>query len=154
MRFGFFRRNRIGEAHAPFGAIMVHESAGNRVHDAERLRVGRAAGLSGVTENFDRRWRREFFPGDGARRQSKQKFHAVAGLMSGEIGDRRRNWWRRRRWLTRSSATIRTQENGKQKMENGKGLRGAFFEVKCRPFSIFHFPISRIREYNGSDPGS
>jgi hypothetical protein len=33
-------------------------------------------------------------------------------------------------------------------------LRAAFFTVKGRPFSMFHFPISATTECSGSDPGS
>src|SRR5260370_36743044 len=103
-------------------------------------------------EDLDRRRARQFFPGDGVRREGEGKLHTVAGLVSGEIPDRNGNRRRRRNGLAGSAAASRKQENGKKK--NGEELSGAFCDVKCRPFSIFHFQVSRIREGSGSNPGS
>ncbi len=153
MRFGLLRRNGIGEAHVAIGAVTVHKSAGNGVNNSERSCVGRAVGFDAAAEDFDRRRGRQFFPGDGGvRREGEGKLHTVAGLVSGEIPDRDGNRRRRRNGLAGSAAASRKQENGKKK--NAEELLGAFCDVKCRPFSIFHFQVSRIRECSGSDPGS
>src|SRR5260370_20630318 len=140
MRFGFFRRNGVGEARGLIGTVTVHESAGNGVNGSERVRLGRTVRSNGAAKDLYRRRWRQFCPGKGIRWEGEGKLHAVASLLGGEIPDGGGNWRRGRNGLAGSAAAGRKQKNAKEKLENGNDLRGAFFDVGSRPFSIFHFP--------------
>src|SRR6266566_5370992 len=101
-----------------------------------------AVSVNRAPKDFDRRRRRKFFPGDRVQREGERKPHAVAGLVAGEILDRGGDRGRRRNGIARSAAARRKQENATEKTGKRKDLRGAFCDLKRRPFSIFHFPVS------------
>src|SRR5260370_24946154 len=98
--------------------------------------------MKGGRKSFDRRGGGEFRSGDGVGRQREGKFRGVAGLVRSKVLDRGRNQRRRRNGLAGSATAGRQQQNREEKIENSKNLHGAYCDVKCRPFSIFHFPIS------------
>src|SRR4029077_15656860 len=127
------------EANTAIRLVIPHQSAGNRVHHAKRFSIGRAVWFERAPQDFHCGTCQKSFSGDGTRWERERKLHTVAGLVRGEVLDCRGHRRRRRNGLTGSAAPERKQEHGKEKIENGKDLRGASRDGKCRPFSIFHF---------------